>query len=661
MSRPKQMTRCVITGHKSRLEPTIDVLHELNLFHVEDFVEGDDPDFKIGTPIGNSDDVSRKLVKIRSISNYLHIGNGPGTQMKSSEVSSEIDTELEKLDEEITGKTEAINNLENRLKEIEAAEKELMPFLAADRDLDDYRGFDSLAVFVGTVSGKLDESVIAGITSGSYMLETNSEFMSLFVSKKYEEAVAATLNALGFKETRIPEKSGKPSALIAELNAEKSGILAQLETLKADIQSLKESYSDFIRASDEYLSILSEKAELPLRIATSEYAFIMNGWVPTESFDAMVKAIEARTDGRVYISSEEVNLHDEKEVLQIPVAHNNSKPARSLEWIIDLYSRPKYTEIDPSSVLMISFPLIYGMILGDIGYALVLLTLGLLAKKFIKIDGIDGLLNVLIYCQVSALFFGILYGEFMGFPLAGATSHGVYTPGLIPGFETIVTNISLVNGISFLGAHEYLTFPIHRTHLIYTMLVATALFGLLHMNVGFILGFINVKNQHGMMHAICGKASWIMLELGVIILIVGFVLGKNIALIGLGALIALVAVALLFKGEGIAGPIEIPGLFGNILSYTRIIAVGLSSIYIASTVNTIAFEMLWSPSNGFSPMIIVALIVFVLGHLLNTGLSIIAPGLHALRLQYVEFFGKYYTGGGKEYKPFGHIRKYLEE
>jgi V/A-type H+-transporting ATPase subunit I len=118
---------------------------------------------------------------------------------------------------------------------------------------------------------------------------------------------------------------------------------------------------------------------------------------------------------------------------------------------------------------------------------------------------------------------------------------------------------------------------------------------------------------------------------------------------------------MLLKGEGIKGPIELPSLLSNSLSYTRIIAVGLSSIYIASTVNLIAFEMMWEPGTPIGVATIGAIIVFLFGHALNTALSIMAPGLHALRLQYVEFFGKFYEGGGRKYDPFGYIRKYTEE
>ena len=242
----------------------------------------------------------------------------------------------------------------------------------------------------------------------------------------------------------------------------------------------------------------------------------------------------------------------------------------------------------------------------------------------------------------------------MGFPLAGYLSHGVYTPGLIPGLETIIFNISSPFG-------EAITFPLHRTHMVMTFIVATALFGFLHVNAGFIVGFFSVKRQHGLMHAIYEKLSWIIVELGVIVFAIAFVLGLGLPVILVGAVVAVVGIYLLFKGEGIKGPIELPGLLGNILSYTRIIAVGLSSIYIASTFNMLAFQIIWDPSSGLSIMMVFAIIVFIAGHALNSLLSIIAPGLHALRLQYVEFFGKFYSGGGRAYKPFGHLKKYILE
>jgi V/A-type H+-transporting ATPase subunit I len=228
--------------------------------------------------------------------------------------------------------------------------------------------------------------------------------------------------------------------------------------------------------------------------------------------------------------------------------------------------------------------------------------------------------------------------------------HGV-VQGLLPFWNTV----TLFPGI----AGESFTFPVHRTHMVMTMIGVSIFVGLLHLNLGFILGFINLSH-HSLKHAVLEKGSWMIIELGVLVAALGY-LGGNSVLTYVGAGILVLGIVMLTMGEGIKGPIELPSLMGNSLSYARIIAVGLSSIYIASTVNDIAFGMIWPDHSKIGFAAIAAIIVFILGHGLNTVLSIIAPGLHSLRLQYVEFFGKFYQGGGRKFNPFGYIRKYTEE
>ena len=177
---------------------------------------------------------------------------------------------------------------------------------------------------------------------------------------------------------------------------------------------MKAQYSDFLLASDEVLSIENQKAELPLRIATSENAFIIEGWIPSDNYDKVVNTVNNATNGRAYVTSIEIEEEEEEEG-HIPVEYNNSKPVAPMQEIMDLYSRPKYTEIDPSSILFFTFPMIYGMILGDIGYALILGAMALAIKTLVKSDAVKPLMNILIYCQIWTLIFGIIYGEFLGF------------------------------------------------------------------------------------------------------------------------------------------------------------------------------------------------------------------------------------------------------
>lgn len=649
MSRPKEMTRAVVVGHKSILKETIDALHNTNLFHVEDFVE-DESGFKISKPFKNAEEVSKKLVKIRSIANYLGIESKKPVVQKTDSVLRELDSKLNELDRTISAKTESISQLENELKDMDSQKREILPYLSINLDFDYYRGYESLKVFAGTVKGSLEESQISSITQAYELyFDPQSKAVVLFVAKADADKTYELLQGLGFKELRVPERGGVPSELLRFIEQKEAEVTRKVESLKGEIESLKAKYADFILASDEVLTIESQKAELPLRIATSANAFIIDGWTPTEDFDKLVSVVNSATNGKAYVTSLEMDKEEEEDA---PVEYNNSKLVAPMQQIMDLYSRPKYTEIDPSSAIFFTFPLLYGMILGDIGYGLILGAIALAIKKAVKSDTVGAMMNILIYCEISAIFFGVLYGEFMGFSLASLhTVHGV-TAGLIPGWETI----TLFPGI----AGEEFTFPVHRTHMVMTMIGVSVFAGLIHLNLGYLFGFLNISRHHGMKDAILEKGSWVTIELGVLVAVIGYS-GGNSVITYLGAGILLLGVVMLAMGEGVAGVVELPSLMGNALSYARIIAVGLSSIYIASTINDIAFGMIWSDHSQIGFAAVAAIIVFILGHGLNTALSILAPGLHALRLQYVEFFGKFYEGGGRKFNPFGYIRKYTEE
>ncbi len=648
MLNPRQMSRALIVGHNDLLEKTVEVLHQTNLFQIEDYIE-DDSGLKIGKPFDNGDSISKALIKIRSIASFLEVKNEPAKKQKVSTLLRDLDSTLKVLDTEVSTKTETKSGLETRVKEIESLKKDLLPFADIPLDLDLYRGYDNLAIFPGIAKGNI-ENEISGIT-GSYELFTDhkSGTIVLFVPKRYKEDVSKALSDYEYRELKVPDQKGMPAEIISRIDSERTDLLRQIEGIDADIRSLKDKYKDFIMASNEVLSIEVDKSEAPLHIATSESTFIIEGWVPSDSYNKLERAVSRATQDRVFVTQQEIE-HEQEPI--VPVEYDNPKVVRPLQEIMNLYARPRYKELDPTSLIFITFPLFYGMILGDIGYALILMTLAFVIKKTVKSDAVKPLMNILIYCQISTFIFGILYGEFLGFPLAGLVSHGEIQAGLIPGFNTIDLFASPVGG-------EMITYPIHRTHLVMTMIVFTALIGVIHINIGYILGFINENRKHGFSAALLEKGSWIVIELGILLGALGYFGILPSALLYAGIIVFLVGFVMLLKGEGIKGPVELPSLLSNSLSYTRLIAVGLSSIYIASTVNMIAFEMIWP--DKFGPMTVFAILVFIFGHALNTVLSIIAPGLHALRLQYVEFFGKFYEGGGRKYDPFGYIRKYTEE
>ena len=303
MSRPKRMTKAIIVGHKSVLKETIDALHDSNLFHIEDFVE-DESGFKISKPFQNAEEVSKKLVKIRSISNYLGIEQKKPAVQKSDSVLRELDAKLDKLDRAISEKTEIISKYETDLKDLETQKKELLPFLSINLDFDYYRGYENLKVFAGSIKGNLEEGQISSVTQAYELyFDPQAKTVVLFVAKKDADKVHEVLQNLEFKELRVPERGGIPSELLKVTEQKEADTSRKIESLKAEVESMKSQYADFLLASDEVLSIENQKAELPLRIATSENAFIIEGWIPSDKYDTVVNAVNSATSGRAYVTS----------------------------------------------------------------------------------------------------------------------------------------------------------------------------------------------------------------------------------------------------------------------------------------------------------------------------------------------------------------------
>jgi V/A-type H+-transporting ATPase subunit I len=185
------------------------------------------------------------------------------------------------------------------------------------------------------------------------------------------------------------------------------------------------------------------------------------------------------------------------------------------------------------------------------------------------------------------------------------------------------------------------------------------------LTLGYVLGFVNEYRQHGLKHAVVAKVSWLLLLWGGVLVIVqilppltsGAAIGISPALLA-GLAVAVVGFVLLIMGEGIIGIAELPTLLSNVLSYSRLLSIGISSAGIALAVNKLSYALFFSRGGVF---IIFGALMLIVGHAVNTALGILDSGLQSLRLHYVEFFTKFYSGGGTKYRPFGYERKYTEE
>jgi V/A-type H+/Na+-transporting ATPase subunit I len=692
MLEPQRMDRVLIVGTKDVMEPTIDALHDLNLVHIEDYVDEEEY-FHIGKPLTKATSLSEKLLKLRSIKSYLGTKELPPAPQSRENVLKALDASLASLEQAVTRLTSEKSALDSSIKELNRRADILVPYEALGLPLELLTGYDTVTVFTGTVPGDVEPAVKA--VTGDYELYSapygKGFIIALFAPKAVAGKVSETLMKSGYTEIEPLREKGEPAAIHRSIDEARAKAEERLKQVNAELADLNKKHANFILSSDELLTMDTQKAEAPLRFATSENTFVAEGWVPTPDFEKLRDTLEKVTGGKVYVTKiepapkaykgeVEPGVHEHHEV-DAPVKYDNPTFLGPIQSFIDLYGRPKYDELDPTILFALVFPLFYGFILGDIGYGLVALGLTLVVKRLLKhSSGMQVLLNVFLICAISSIIFGVLFGEFFGFSIAEKITtniDGVKEGGIWGMFSLYDYNI-YPHALT-IGPLGPISLPLERMKPggfddlgsyvfgIKDLLVFTCLVGVCHLLLGYILGFRNELKQHNLKTAILHKGSWFTLLLGGVLLIwyvFPLVLAQDMGSLSVtnplflaGVILMVLGLILILMGEGALGLIEITNPLSHTLSYTRLLAVGLSSVGIAFAINHIAGMMGGAGIIG----IIGAIIVLVLGHTINLVLGIYAPFIQSLRLHYVEFFQKFYKSGGKIYDPFGYIRKYTED
>jgi V/A-type H+-transporting ATPase subunit I len=655
MLKPKQMSRLLIVASRDQLDPVIRELYRSRLFHIEDFVvdgrEGYDG-YSIGSPLPGASEVSAKLVKVRTIENTFLIRASdiePTGKRRHAELRSTIEQELPAIERELEELTVRRSRLDATIKDCEQKIAEFLPFTEIPMDMEMYRGYAGFTVLAGYVTKEVNIPEPAEV----YMSPGKARrFIVAVFRNERRSDIDRVLQEANFQAVSIPVETGMPRERIDACNEQVAQAKAEINAINKRLDEIRDHHREFLVACEEILKADIERAEAPLRFATIGQTFVSEGWVPTDRVASVKDALTGATGGRVFVTELAVGEHD-----PVPVEYDNPPFSRPSQLLMDTYSRPKYNELDPTIMVSIVFPIFFGLILGDVGYGILLLVMCLGLRKFLKGEESQQLLAVLRNASISSIFFGVLYSEFLGFAMPW--------PYLLPSRHLNI------------GAHA----TGHGPNIPGLMLMAIWI-GIVHITLGRTLSIVNHSRQdHGShrIKAMLANAGWILMIWGILFLIWSMVpmpympdltglppvvMGLNAtALIGTAALVAgLICIA----RESALEIVELPTIFSHALSYSRIVAVGLSSVAIAMVVNYIAIGMLIGPQLENITLvgvifIVMGVLVFLIGHVMNTALGILGSGLHSLRLHYVEFFTKFYKGGGIKYSPFGLKRRFTED
>ena len=644
MLKSEDMSRMTISGHKNDLNSLSDLLDKHQLVHLVDY-NNEDEGFKIGTSLSYGSKTSEILVKLRSVLKLLEVSPNPPENLK---LSSDIEKEIENLDSiasqahDLKDKQRdcdrKIDDLANSLDQIEM-------FSGLDLDMKYLSGYDSMKVFTGRIS---EEADISAIDSNLEVIR-NDETIIVFCPNEEVDSTERVLLDLGFRSIDAPSIEGDPSSVESKIKSELSQLRNERDSIDHEIEALAKRHGDWLVSCEEHYSALSEKSSLPLKLATTENMFVMDGWVPSKSVSALQQELQ-KLD--VYY---EVDNETESSP---PIKLDNPGPMKPFEMFTKLYSTPRHWEFEPTAIIFITYPLFFGLMVGDAGYGLAyILFAQYLIGKFSHSEGIVALGKILRMAGVYTFFFGtFIYAEAFG--------KSFFELGELIGFNSFLFaktygpyfNVPLIEHYD--GAPWHL--PIHKfsPYGAQLMLLSSVIIGFIHISLGLILGFINEMKHHDLKHALYAKMSFLMILWGGVMALVSVVGLLPDIVQTIGIVVMLSGLGLAIIGEGIVGLLEFPTVFSNVISYARIGAIGLSDYGLAFTVNYISLKML-VPMGPVG--IIAAIFIMLIGHLTVFTLGIIGTGINSLRLQYVEFFTKFVQGGGTLYDPFGYNRKYTKE
>ena len=454
--------------------------------------------------------------------------------------------------------------------------------------------------------------------------DQQSLYLLVFVHKCAAEAVGAALREAGFALTTFDGGQGTAAENIRRTDEAIAACEQQDAEKLAELTALAEQKSALQLAFDRCTQEIA-KAQAADRLVHSEKTFCLGGWVPCED----VGKLEALLSG--FCCAWELTDPAPEEYPDVPVKLKNNKLTWPLNMVTEMYSLPAYDGVDPNPLMAPFFILFYGIMMADMGYGLLMILASIIITKKSRPKGTSGqMFGLMFSCGISTFLMGALTGGFFG----------DFLPQLV----------GIIDPDTTFKALPSLFTPLDDT---ITILIGAMALGFVQIVTGMAISFVEKIKKGQIMDAIWEELTWWVVLAGIACMALGV---TNIVLY-VGLAMVVVGSGWSAKGFGkvtaIFGSVynHVTGYFGDILSYSRLMTLMLAGSVIASVFNTLGAI----PGN-----VVFFLIVSALGNGLNFALNLLSCYVHDLRLQCLEYFGKFYQDGGKPFEPLAINTKYVD-
>ncbi len=543
--------------------------------------------------------------------------------------SAESEENARTAAETINKDTRRLGEIESERTKNEALRATLAPWLTVDAPLGGADG--ALAVFFGTAGLNVTDDALKALADSLDGLLTwqqassdrSLRYLLVMCHGSVKERALSALRDLGFSIVSFRGMTGTAKENDKALAENLAALEKERQEIEQRIAGLGGKREALLEASDR-AAIALRREEAKSRLVGTDKVFLLEGWLPADRCAALEKALEPFT------CAIETREPTEDEYPQVPVQLKNNKLTRPLNMVTEMYSLPAYGTLDPNPLMAPFFILFYGIMMADMGYGLLMMIASVIISKKYRPKGTSGeLFSLLGLCGISTFIMGALTGGFFGDFLTQLVA--IVSPGTVFALPKLFDPLDDLTMI----------------------LIGSMALGMVQIVTGMAISLIEKCKRKKFLDAFFEEITWWIVFIGIALL----ALGKGAAVLYVGCALVLLGPIVQGKGwgklTGVFGSLynHVTGYFGDILSYTRLMALMLAGSVIAQVFNMLAAM----PGN-----VIAFIIISMLGNAMNFGLNLLGCYVHDLRLQCLEFFNKFYVDGGKPFRPMTLDTEYVD-